>query len=70
MDKIQMGGVNLQKLLEAHEILSQIVESLMEGKDIELEAEFHRLTDRVEIDGVTPHRHYYYDEDCCEGMRW
>ena len=70
MDRFQIGGVNWAKLLKAHGLLSQVVDSLVEGDDTELDIEFEPLPDSVEIDGVTPHNHYYYDQDCCEGMRW
>ena len=70
MHRFQMSGVDLAKLVEAHAILSQVVDSLVEGDEIELDIEFEPTPDRVEIDGVTPHNHYYYDDDCCEGMRW
>jgi hypothetical protein len=70
MGHFEMNGVDLEKLQMAHAILSQVVDSLVEADDIELEVEFEPLPKRVEIDGVTPHRHYHYDDDCCEGMRW
>jgi hypothetical protein len=59
----------------AHQILSQVIDRLIELDDIEPELEvevaLEPLPSVVEIDGVTPHRHYYYDDDdCCEGMRW
>jgi hypothetical protein len=70
MGRFEMNGVDLEKLQMAHAILSQVVDSLVESDEIELEVEFEPLPERIEIDGLTPHRHYQYDDDCCEGMRW
>ena len=70
MDRFQMGGVDLAKLMEAHAILSQVVDSLVESDAEELDIEWEPMPDRVGIDGLTPHSHYPYDDDCCEGGRW
>lgn len=73
MGRVGMEGVDLKRLQIAHQILSQVVDrlvELVELDDIEPDVEFEPLPKIVEIDGVTPHRHYHYDDDCFEGMRW
>ncbi len=70
MGRLEMNGIDLVRLKVAHRFLSQVVDRLVELDDMDPEVEFEPLPDRVEIDGVTPHRHYYHDDDCCEGMRW
>jgi hypothetical protein len=65
-----MERIDLRRLQAAHRILSAVVDRLVELDDREPEIEFEQRPRAVEVDGVTPHRHYYYDEDCCEGMRW
>ena len=70
MGRLEMNGIDLARLKVAHRFLSQVVDRLVELDDLEPEIEFEPLPKIVEIDGVTPHRHYHYDDDCCEGMRW
>jgi hypothetical protein len=70
MTQLAMEGVDLGRLKIAHQILSQVVDRLVELDDMEPELDFEPIPDRVEIDGLTPHHHYHYDDDCCEGMRW
>lgn len=77
-----MKGIDLVRLKVAHRFLSQVVDRLVEledltdrddiddREDVEPDLEFEPLPRIVEVDGVTPHRHYHYDDDCCEGMRW
>jgi hypothetical protein len=70
MGRFGMNGVDRKRLQIAHQILTQVIDRLVEADDIELEVKFEPLPKRIEIDGLTPHRHYHYDDDCCEGMRW
>jgi hypothetical protein len=70
MGRFGMEGVDLKRLALACQILSGVVDRLVELDDIEPDLDFEPLPPRGEIDGVTPHRHYHYDDDCCEGMRW
>jgi hypothetical protein len=58
------------KLQIAIKSLEEIRNQLIELDNLEPELDLEPLPERIEIDGVTPHRHYHYDDDCCEGMRW
>lgn len=70
MAGFEMKELDFVRLKIAHRVLSQVVDRLVELDDIEPDVEFEPLPKIVKIDGVTPHRHYHYDDDCCEGMRW
>jgi hypothetical protein len=70
MTRYGMEGVELGRLKIAHQILTQVVDRLVELDDLEPDVKVEPLPKIVEIDGLTPHRHYHYDDDCCEGMRW
>jgi hypothetical protein len=58
------------KLQIAIKSLEEIRNQLIELDNLEPELDLEPLPKRIEIDGVTPHRHYHHDDDCCEGMRW
>jgi hypothetical protein len=70
MDYFEIDKGRCNRLRSAHKILSHVVDRLVELDDMEPELDFEPLPKRIEIDGVTPHNHYYYDNDLCEGMRW
>ena len=65
-----MGGVDLAKLMEAHAILSQVVDSLVESDAEELDIEFEPLPDRVGIAALRPRPHSSSREAFTEGMNW
>jgi hypothetical protein len=63
MNRYRMEGVDLRRLAISQQILSQVVDRLVDLDDSEPELE-------VEIDGLTPCRNYCRDCECCEGMDW
>jgi hypothetical protein len=77
MKSFRIEDVDLKHLAMAQQILAAVVERLIEPEDL-YPTQDDRSPDRQpdpstkvrEIDGVTPHRHYNHDDDCCEGMRW
>jgi hypothetical protein len=70
MSRYRMEGVDLCRLKIAHQILSQVVDRLVELDDIEPELEWEPTPDRVEIDGLTPPRQYDCYDGFYPGMLW
>lgn len=69
MSVIRMASIDLNKLRAAHEILSQVVDALIDDSD-ELAIELEPLQKPVKSNMVELYNQDYSGEDCCEGMRW
>lgn len=70
MELLGMEGGDRRDLQIANGVLPSFLDRSIEDDESEPELKLEPLPKIVEIDGVTPHRHYHYDDDCCEGMRW
>jgi hypothetical protein len=70
MERFGMKGGDQRDMQIAKRVLPVFLDRSIEDCCSEPELKLEPLPERVEIDGVTPHRHYHYDDDCCEGMRW
>jgi hypothetical protein len=70
MSRYRMEGVDLGRLKIAHQILSQVVDRLVELEDLEPELEWEPTPDRVEVDRLTPHSQYDCYDGFYPGMLW